>query len=266
MTTTELLSKEKLFEVSQDEEPQSFAELKKLLSVKFPDDSHLVGDSENLLHVAQAAQILAQGEPHRIVGTLVGGKVGGILFPPHHRESVGRVINIKSSGGQQRQALFALVCPEAVVKELIDHDRVRGFDYAALTGYSFIQLPAKASVKNQLPQAFWKEEEFGTYLQFFIPETGSILEKVVEISTKEMPLSLMAGTSANYTRQSSRMTRDQAAIFCLENGIYWLDASGHPDMTRRGSYPIVKVIDGQMIEERQGNTPFPELQQRVASG
>lgn len=248
-----------------DDEPQTYAELMVRLRSNFPEATKLLKEANNLLHRLEAATLLRSGEPHRIIGTLVGGKAGGLLFHPFHLRSINRVVAIKSLVGSPRQALFALVCNKTTVAELIDTDLSGDIDLDRFAGDCFLRLPVKRSIDRRLPQEFRKVEGQMTFVQFYIPEPRSILEEIIEIATVGMDVPAMAGTSANYTSQSTRIERHTAATFCLENGIVYLDAAGHPDRSKRGSYAIVKMFHGEMILERHGNISFAELQGRLAS-
>lgn len=239
-------------------EPASFTDFVTHVRETGFDFSDIIGDFDNRNDRARAALRLRTGN-ERIVGTMIGGVVNGFIFNPYHQESIDAIIKIKSIGGTDRRNLFACVTDISTIRTLIP-ESLHNIPFDQIAERCFIRIPIKEDKVDKLPTSLISKIGDIPVVQFFPLQIGSALSEIIKDSVVDTPLPVMAGTSANYTSYDSLTNRWTSAVFCLANGIFWLDQQPHPNYLTRGSFTIVQYLNNKLTQERSGNIPFEDLQ------
>lgn len=241
-------------------EPESFEQFIDELGKHGIDFSDYLGDMQNPNDRMRAAGVLRGGQ-ERIVGTMIGGLVNGFIFDPYHEPTVKAIIDIKSLGGKDRKALFPSVINFETFNQLVEKSDRTGINIENLFEKCFIRFPIKNEVVKLIPPELISDIEGKPTIPFFITQSGSPFDVILNNATKDKPIPILGGTSANFSGYGSLTDVWQSAVFCLSMGGFYLYNKGNPNV--RGSFPMIRYMNGQLVEERSGNLSFKIINQRA---
>lgn len=210
---------------------------------------------------ARAVTILSSDDENGVIGSMIGGSLGGLVFNPFRKSAVERVIRIKSAGGVARHELFSVVAPLSVFESLRDPDQAQSRPYGKLAEACFVRVPVSGDISGIIPREFIASADGQRLMQFFLAGEGTPLSKLLSHVCTDYPIQVLGGSSANFSTWGSigNELRSVQFFFIQPEPVFFLQLPPSGAEARKGSFPILECIGQKIRLVREGNRTLDEL-------